>query len=151
MTFLSFLTENDYFRLSQTHQLRFQPFHGMEQILNRLMEEAGNDGSPRPCSEETIAAIESYPLTTRQVNELKEAGTCECSICMSEFHVDTIVKKLPNCNHIFHCDCIDAWLRMHNSCPVCRAEIKIPNEDESVAADDHVDDEPDAPGLSYFS
>merc|ERR1712131_248916 len=29
--------------------------HGMEQILNRLMEEAGNDGSPRPCSEETIA------------------------------------------------------------------------------------------------
>jgi len=124
--------------------------HGMEQILNRLMEEAGNDGSARPCPEETIAAINSYPLTTPQVNALKDANSCECSICMSEFHVDTIVKKLPPCNHIFHCDCIDAWLRLHNSCPVCRTEVKLPEDEPDGQADD-AEDAPHEPGLSYFS
>jgi len=127
--------------------------NGMEAILNRLMEEAGNDGSARPLAEETISAIESYPLLTSQVNSMKDSNSCECSICMSEFNVDTIVKKLPPCNHTFHCDCIDAWLRLHNSCPVCRTEVQLPGESNDVAEEGGAEPEepPEGPSLSYFS
>ena len=28
------------------------------------------------------------------------------------------------CAHIFHTDCLMPWLNEHNSCPVCRFELK---------------------------
>lgn len=99
--------------------------NGMQNILDRLLQEAGNDGSARPASEQTISQIESSELTSRQINSMKDSNTCECSICMGEFQVGTIVKKLPPCNHTFHCDCIDSWLRLHNTCPICRSEVQV--------------------------
>lgn len=32
------------------------------------------------------------------------------------------IKKL-SCNHIFHKTCIQAWVRIHNNCPLCRTRV----------------------------
>lgn len=52
---------------------------------------------------------------------LIESG--DCSVCLSEFEEDEILRVLPKCSHAFHIDCIDTWLRSHKNCPLCRAPI----------------------------
>ncbi|CAL5368498.1 unnamed protein product [Camellia sinensis] len=47
----------------------------------------------------------------------------DCSVCLSEFQEDETLRLLPKCSHAFHIPCIDAWLRSHQNCPLCRAPI----------------------------
>lgn len=44
----------------------------------------------------------------------------ECAICLGEFEEKEAVKMIPKCHHVFHLQCIDTWLEMHVTCPVCR-------------------------------
>ena len=47
-----------------------------------------------------------------------------CAICLDDFEVDvTTVRELP-CNHIFHPDCIDSFLKDISSlCPMCKKSV----------------------------
>ncbi|AES82790.1 putative RING-H2 finger protein ATL21A isoform X2 [Medicago truncatula] len=47
-------------------------------------------------------------------------GTGCCSICLSEYNSKDIIRCIPECKHCFHAHCIDEWLRMNATCPVCR-------------------------------
>jgi len=47
----------------------------------------------------------------------------DCSVCLSEFQENEVLRLLPKCNHAFHIPCIDTWLRSHTNCPLCRAGI----------------------------
>ncbi|KAI4351774.1 hypothetical protein L6164_006094 [Bauhinia variegata] len=51
-------------------------------------------------------------------------GALECAVCLSEFKDCETLRLLPKCNHVFHPDCIDAWLASHVTCPVCRAKLR---------------------------
>ncbi|MFS7957450.1 putative transcription factor C2H2 family [Helianthus anomalus] len=44
----------------------------------------------------------------------------ECSICLSDYGTSDVVRLLPECGHLFHVSCIDKWLKVHPTCPVCR-------------------------------
>ncbi|CAL5053162.1 unnamed protein product [Urochloa decumbens] len=48
-------------------------------------------------------------------------AAAECVVCLQELEDGDVVRVLPPCRHFFHGRCIDAWLRAHSSCPVCRA------------------------------
>ncbi|KAK4339389.1 hypothetical protein RND71_040851 [Anisodus tanguticus] len=43
-----------------------------------------------------------------------------CPICLAEYHPKEIVRCIPECEHCFHAECIDEWLRINGTCPVCR-------------------------------
>ncbi|GAU12475.1 hypothetical protein TSUD_230080 [Trifolium subterraneum] len=43
-----------------------------------------------------------------------------CSICLSEYKPMETLRSIPQCNHHFHADCIDVWLKMNATCPLCR-------------------------------
>jgi E3 ubiquitin-protein ligase ATL41 len=46
------------------------------------------------------------------------------------------VRELPSCGHSFHVECVDAWLRTRTTCPLCRAEVELPQgngKDEAAA------------------
>ncbi|KAJ3689801.1 hypothetical protein LUZ61_018965 [Rhynchospora tenuis] len=48
----------------------------------------------------------------------------ECPVCLVEFEEDEEVKVVdPGCEHMFHPVCIDRWLAMRDTCPVCRSTI----------------------------
>ena len=47
----------------------------------------------------------------------------DCSICLEIFKNNESVISLP-CNHIFHHECIQTWLKNSNNCPLCRQIIQ---------------------------
>lgn len=46
-----------------------------------------------------------------------------CSICLADYKPRHVVRLLPECNHLFHVKCIDTWLKVHPTCPMCRIEL----------------------------
>ncbi|KAK8945437.1 RING-H2 finger protein ATL16 [Platanthera guangdongensis] len=69
-------------------------------------------------------AIQGIPtFRYRRGQPSDELSSNECPVCLNEFKEEERVRQLPNCLHVFHIDCIDAWLSMHANCPLCRSEI----------------------------
>ena len=46
----------------------------------------------------------------------------ECSICLTEVNEGEDTILLP-CGHMFHDACVTKWLKIHNTCPLCRFEL----------------------------
>ncbi|PVH47700.1 hypothetical protein PAHAL_4G122800 [Panicum hallii] len=63
-----------------------------------------------------IAALPAYSYE-------KKSGGDECAVCLGELQRGEVVKQLPACAHLFHDGCVDAWLRSHVTCPVCRSLV----------------------------
>ncbi|KAG5565921.1 hypothetical protein RHGRI_001743 [Rhododendron griersonianum] len=61
--------------------------------------------------------INSYPKFPFSKGGTKDAT---CSICLCEYRDGEMLRMLPDCRHYFHLTCVDAWLKMNASCPVCR-------------------------------
>ncbi|EXB51374.1 E3 ubiquitin-protein ligase ATL76 [Morus notabilis] len=47
-------------------------------------------------------------------------GGDECVICLEDLEDGESCQVWPVCNHIFHTNCIDHWLKNRHTCPVCR-------------------------------
>lgn len=79
------------------------------------------------------SVIETFP--TFSYVEVKEhkigKGTLECAVCLNEFEDDETIRLIPKCDHVFHPECIDAWLESHVTCPVCRADLTPQPDDPS--------------------
>ncbi|XP_027367521.1 E3 ubiquitin-protein ligase RING1-like [Abrus precatorius] len=61
----------------------------------------------------------------------------DCSVCLGEFQHGESLRLLPKCNHAFHIPCIDTWLRSHKNCPLCRAPVVRPTDQNHNHNDDH--------------
>ncbi|XWS50087.1 hypothetical protein CRYUN_Cryun12cG0058300 [Craigia yunnanensis] len=65
--------------------------------------------------------IESYPKTKLgDSGHLPKPNDNTCPICLSEYQPKETLRTIPECNHYFHANCIDEWLKMNSSCPLCR-------------------------------
>lgn len=84
----------------------------------------GKEGQP-PASK---SAIESLPSV-----EIREEEEDDCVICLEECRIGEIVKEMP-CEHKFHGGCIEKWLGIHGTCPVCR--FKMPVDEEGKKKDE---------------
>lgn len=68
-----------------------------------------------------MPTIETYPKTVLDENgRLPEPSDGTCPICLSDYQPKDTVRSIPECNHYFHVDCIDEWLKLNGSCPLCR-------------------------------
>ncbi|KAF5204286.1 Nep1-interacting protein [Thalictrum thalictroides] len=54
---------------------------------------------------------------------MDQCGEDICSICLQDFNEDDSARRLPRCKHLFHLNCIDEWLVIQGSCPICREEV----------------------------
>ncbi|XP_040380423.1 RING-H2 finger protein ATL3-like [Oryza brachyantha] len=116
-------------------------------------EEAGEgDTSPEGSPRESWHELRWWPATARQAEEEEEdiasslpvsvysaasdgAGggqqqpgkaAAECAVCIVEFRDGDRARLLPRCGHRFHADCVGPWLRLHSTCPLCRASVLPP-------------------------
>lgn len=74
------------------------------------------------------AVLETFPTFEYSVVKgLKIGkGVLECAVCLNEFEDNETLRLIPKCDHVFHPECIDAWLASHVTCPVCRANLTEP-------------------------
>ncbi|KAI8026065.1 E3 ubiquitin-protein ligase ATL6 [Camellia lanceoleosa] len=79
------------------------------------------------------AVIEMFPTFAYSVVKNQKIGksALECAVCLNEFQDDETLRLIPKCDHVFHPECIDAWLTSHVTCPVCRADL-VPQPGESL-------------------
>ncbi|XP_066327286.1 RING-H2 finger protein ATL3-like [Miscanthus floridulus] len=54
---------------------------------------------------------------------LGDGAAEDCAVCLGEVEKGETVRQLPACQHVFHRECIDPWLRAHATCPVCRSSV----------------------------
>ncbi|KAF3575639.1 hypothetical protein DY000_02028366 [Brassica cretica] len=74
----------------------------------------------------TSRGLDQCTIETYKKIELGESiklpgtnGTA-CLICLAEYASKQTVRFIPECDHCFHVECIDVWLKIHGSCPICR-------------------------------
>ncbi|XVF15262.1 hypothetical protein REPUB_Repub09cG0135900 [Reevesia pubescens] len=86
------------------------------------------------------AVIESFPVFIYSyVKDLKIGkGALECAVCLSEFEDDETLRLIPKCSHVFHPDCIDAWLAYHVTCPLCRAKLTLDSDTKQIESSSNV-------------
>nr|XP_018630316.1 E3 ubiquitin-protein ligase RNF126-B-like [Nicotiana tomentosiformis] len=72
----------------------------------------------RPSPPATKASIEALPI----IHIVKHEE--ECAVCLLEFQVGEKAKEMP-CKHRYHSSCINKWLEIHGSCPVCRYKMPV--------------------------
>ncbi|CAE7807384.1 rnf126 [Symbiodinium sp. CCMP2456] len=81
----------------------------LETLLRRGLLTSPN-GAPKGCLEDC----------TVEVTEIEDGY--ECPICLEECTPETTVMT-KECHHIFHKDCLQHWLQVNSTCPLCRQSL----------------------------
>jgi hypothetical protein len=66
-------------------------------------------------------------MTNNEINKIKskiyvDNNNDKCSICLETIKSGTTIRILK-CKHNYHQACLDNWLRINNTCPICRDNI----------------------------
>ncbi|KAF9121988.1 hypothetical protein BGW39_010123 [Mortierella sp. 14UC] len=69
----------------------------------------------------TRDTVELEQLSPQDVEE-KDRISTSCSICLCEYEDLDELRHLP-CNHYFHQECVDEWLKLKRTCPLCLFDI----------------------------
>ncbi|KAL6615866.1 hypothetical protein ACP70R_038136 [Stipagrostis hirtigluma subsp. patula] len=78
----------------------------------------------RGASDEQLAALPRWRFKEPDVPRDREHDDQheECCICLAQYREKEEVRQLP-CTHMFHLKCVDRWLRIISSCPLCKQEL----------------------------
>ncbi|XP_071737081.1 E3 ubiquitin-protein ligase AIP2-like [Rutidosis leptorrhynchoides] len=81
------------------------------------------DSAPKapPASKEVVAKLPIITITDEILAKL--GPDAECAICKENLVVNDSMQEMP-CKHTFHPPCLKPWLDEHNSCPICRHELR---------------------------
>lgn len=52
-----------------------------------------------------------------------ESEDIKCSICLGDYEPNEEVKHML-CGHMFHSDCLDRWLKINRTCPICKQSLR---------------------------
>ena len=98
----------------------------IENILNYVMNNDENKYGSPPAAKSEINKLKKYVLSEESLNKFG----CEnsCSVCKEDFVIGNKMMDLP-CKHYFHEECLMPWLNQHDSCPICRYELKTDDPD----------------------
>ncbi|XP_012078623.1 E3 ubiquitin-protein ligase At1g63170 isoform X2 [Jatropha curcas] len=98
-------------------------------------------GQSRGATPESIDALPTYKFKLNKNRNIDDresdggivaAGTeqeraisgedAACCICLAKYANNDELRELP-CSHFFHKECVDKWLKINASCPLCKSEV----------------------------
>lgn len=94
-----------------------------EDLLHHIMMNDSSHAGVPPASERLIESLSRLQVT--EETDLQELG--ECCISQEAFEIGELAVCLP-CKHSYKEEPIIHWLKMHNTCPVCRIQLPAPEE-----------------------
>eukprot|EP01116_Phalansterium_solitarium_P013470 TRINITY_DN30835_c0_g1_i1.p1 TRINITY_DN30835_c0_g1~~TRINITY_DN30835_c0_g1_i1.p1 ORF type:complete len:300 (-),score=82.92 TRINITY_DN30835_c0_g1_i1:45-944(-) len=80
--------------------------------------------APPGASKKVIQALPHGKF--RQLDTAISPADATCAICLGDYEEGEQLRYLP-CEHHFHSDCVDQWLGMNKSCPLCKRLIDTPS------------------------
>jgi E3 ubiquitin-protein ligase BIG BROTHER-like protein len=94
---------------------------------------------PTGLTDREIAAL---PSSSYRPDPSSDDGAF-CLVCQEDIEPNSLVVTLPKCNHIFHKQCVQQWLKDNRTCPTCRTRIYIGKSQGSSSSTQHNRDEDD--------
>lgn len=97
-------------------------------MCNRIK---GSQSPPPPTTIDSDTDNESIILSTNLEDDILStfptfvysntvSHESRCTICLTDYESMDVLRSLPECGHMFHVGCVDTWLKVHPTCPVCR-------------------------------
>ena len=73
------------------------------------------------CSHCYSDCLKNKKIKKRKIKE-DELLLSECVICLENYKKEDKISIL-SCNHYYHTNCLNEWLKKKQECPLCRIEI----------------------------
>ncbi|KAI9355965.1 hypothetical protein DFJ73DRAFT_249534 [Zopfochytrium polystomum] len=95
----------------------------LDRVISQLMEQYSSSNAPPPASEAAIAGLKRIMVKGSDLGDHPE-----CAVCQDEFsnEGDGEIAVRLECSHHFHPTCIESWLKVNGTCPVCRKRVTDP-------------------------
>ncbi|ERN13976.1 hypothetical protein AMTRI_Chr01g133120 [Amborella trichopoda] len=124
---------------------RQRPAHGHRASVNIVIERLSsptNQATNGTATTNKPVGLDAAVMGKLPIFKTGPQGGGECTVCLSALEEGETGRLLPNCQHVFHVECIDMWLQSHDTCPICRAGV-VPKMQDAVCDEMH----PSAPPL----
>eukprot|EP00741_Cyanophora_paradoxa_P012910 tig00020629_g12466.t1 len=92
-------------------------------LAPRIRRTPGHQAATRP----ELASLPKMPFG----QDLMPAEDANCVMCLEAYEAGVELRQLP-CSHYFHRKCIDTWLAIKRTCPLCREDVSRPPPAVSV-------------------
>ncbi|CAN6453524.1 unnamed protein product [Victoria cruziana] len=79
-------------------------------------------GNVKGMQSESVKRLPEFVISSQEKIKAS-ANEMPCAICLQDFEEGDIARSLPRCSHHFHMVCIDKWLTVHGTCPICRQQV----------------------------
>nr|GMC94067.1 RING-H2 finger protein ATL70-like [Ipomoea batatas] len=83
--------------------------------------------------EATLEGFQKLLYSQQNEGDSTISSSSGCCICLAEYKDADILRLLPDCGHLFHVNCVDHWLRLRPTCPLCRnSPLPSPKSDSEM-------------------
>ncbi|CAI0476403.1 unnamed protein product [Linum tenue] len=94
----------------------------IDQLVKFKFRRASDNEKLAVGDQETPGGIMTECGTDSPIEHVLSQEDAECCICLSSYDDGVELRELP-CGHHFHCTCVDKWLHINATCPLCKYNI----------------------------
>ena len=118
---------------SNIHTINDELGNALLSTITQLFPTASIPGINAEHLEPVIVRPTQHDINNSTVEEVWiQEESVLCTICQDNIFPGMIVRRLCQCEHCFHKECIDTWFERNVRCPICRNDIREPMDEDDM-------------------